>query len=82
MTTTTVTNFRKNIYDFVGNAIRYNDPVQITTRNGNAVVLSEEEYNGMLATLELMRIPGMTEHIRAAANDPDDQYVPAEEVGW
>jgi len=32
MTTTTVTNFRKNIYSMVENTIRYNEPVNITTK--------------------------------------------------
>ena len=82
MTATTVTNFRKNLFSYVSNAIRYNDPVQVTTKEGNAVLLSEEEYNGMLATLELMSVPGMVERINAAANEPDSEFVDAEEIGW
>ncbi|MBR5344453.1 MAG: type II toxin-antitoxin system Phd/YefM family antitoxin [Clostridia bacterium] len=82
MTATTITNFRKNLFGYVSNAIRYNDPVQVTTKEGNAVLLSEEEYNGMLATLELMSVPGMVERINAAANEPDSEFVDAEAIGW
>ena len=82
MTTTTITNFRKNVFEYVGNAIRYNDPVHVATKEGNAVVLSEEEYNGLMATVELMSVPGLAEQIKAASEAPDDEYVKAEELGW
>ena len=82
MTTTSVTNFRKNVFDYVGNVIRFTDPVHITTRDGSAVLISEEDYNSMIATLELARVPGLVEEIKAAGEAPDDEYVPAEELGW
>ena len=42
-TTTTVTDFRKDIFEYVSNTIRYNEPVHAVTRNGSAVMLSGEE---------------------------------------
>ena len=47
MTTTTVTNFRKNVYSMVENTIRFNEPVHITTKEGNVVMISEEDYLGL-----------------------------------
>ena len=82
MTTTTITNFRRNVFDLISNVIRYNDPVHITTKEGGAVVLSEDEYNGLMATVELMSVPGLPERIRAAADAPDEDYVDAEDIGW
>ena len=35
MTTTTVTNFRKNLYAMVENTVQFNEPVNITTKSGN-----------------------------------------------
>lgn len=54
MTNTTVTNLRKNLYAYVSQVVEYNDPVHIVSKGGNAVLLSEEEYRGMVATLELL----------------------------
>lgn len=48
MTTTTITNFRKNIFSLVETAIRYNEPIHITSKGGNAVILSEDEYRGLI----------------------------------
>lgn len=33
--------------------IKYNEPINISIKNGNAVVLSEEDYNNLMATLEI-----------------------------
>lgn len=82
MTTTTVTNFRKNVFDYVGNVIRFNDPVHITSKDGSAVLISEEDYNSLIATMELLRVPGLAKEIKAAGEAPDSEYVSAEELGW
>ena len=82
MTTTTVTDFRKNIFEYVNNAIRNNDPVHVVTRTGSAVMMSEEEYNSLVATVELTSVPGLAEQIKAASAAPDDEYTDAEELGW
>lgn len=82
MTNTTITNFRKNVFEYVNQAIQYNDAVNVVTKNGNAVLISEEEYNGMLETLRLMSIPGMVESIQEAAQEPVEEcaeYDPDEE---
>ncbi len=51
MTTTNITNFRKNAFDYVEQTIKYNQPINITTKDGNAVLLSEEDYSGIMETL-------------------------------
>ena len=48
MTNINITNFRKDIYKLLENAIKYNEPINISTKNGNAVVLSEEDYKNLI----------------------------------
>lgn len=76
MTNTTITNFRKNVFEYVNQAIQYNSPVSIITKQGNAVVISEEDYLGMLATLELMREPGLVDAIQAGRQEPLETCAP------
>ncbi len=71
MTSTTITNLRKKLFAYVNQAITYNDPVSIVTKEGNAVIISEEEYHGMLATLALMEEPGLVESIRKGMKEKD-----------
>ena len=82
MNATTITNFRKNIYGMIENTIRYNEPLSIISKTGNAVVLSEEEYNSLVETLYLNSIPGMKEKLVEGLNTPLEDTIPEEEVVW
>ena len=82
MNTTTITNFRKNIYGMVENTVRYNEPLSIISKTGNAVMISEEEYNNLMETLFLTSIPGMREKLIDGLHTPLDETVPEEEAGW
>ena len=82
MTTTTITNFRKNVFSIVQNTVRFNEPVNITTKNGNAVMISEEDYLGIMETLNLTSIPGMREKLIEGLNTPLSDTIPEEEVEW
>jgi len=82
MLNTNVTNFRKNIFGMLEQTIKYNEPVNISTRDGNAVVLSEEDYNGLMETLRLSSVPGMKEKIAEGLNTPLSDCLPEQEVEW
>ena len=82
MTTTTITNFRKNVYSMVENTVRFNEPVNITTKDGNVVMISEEEYLGMIETIYLTSVPGMKDKLVEGLNTPLSETIPEEEVVW
>ncbi len=77
-----VTNLRKNLYGILEQTIKYNEPVNISTKNGNAIIISEEDYNGMVETLYLSSIPGMKEKIMEGMDTPLDECIPEAEVEW
>ena len=82
MTNTNITNFRKNIYKLLENAIKYNEPINISTKNGNAVVLSEEDYNNLIETLYISSIPKLKEELIKRKNSSDEDFVKEDEVDW
>lgn len=83
MTNTTITNLRKNLYAYVHQAITYNDPVHIVTKDGNAVLLSEEDYRGMLATMELMSDAALARDIKAGMTEkPEDRVAYDPDEPW
>ncbi len=82
MTTTNVTNFRQNIFEMLENTIKYNDLLNITTKFGNAVVLSEDEYMGLIETLSILSNPEMKDKIMDGKNTPLDDCIPESEVEW
>ena len=56
--------------------------INITTKNGNAVVLSEEDYNGLTETLHLTSVPGMKEKIAEGLKTLLSECIPEDEVNW
>ncbi len=77
-----VTNFRKDIYKLLENAIKYNEPINISTKNGNAVVLSEDDYNSLMETLYIESIPNLKEELLERANSQEEDFVSEDEVEW
>lgn len=82
MTITNITNFRKNIFGMLEQTIKYNEPLNISTKIGNAVVVSEEDYNAMMETLNLLSIPGMKEKLEEARREPLEDSISESEVEW
>jgi PHD/YefM family antitoxin component YafN of YafNO toxin-antitoxin module len=46
MINTNATSFRKDMFKLLEQTIRFNEPINISTKDGNAVVVSEEDYKG------------------------------------
>ena len=83
MATTNVTELRKNLFSTLDSVIKYNEPVQVTTKNGNAVLLSEEDYNALQETVYLMSQRGLVSKIKEGEKektsemlkfDPDEEW--------
>lgn len=77
-----VTTFRQNLFHTIEQTVRYNEPVHITGKSGTAVLISEEDYNDLMATLELCAVPGMQKKILDGLNTPVEECIPADEVAW
>ena len=82
MLNTNITNFRKNIFNILEQTIKYNEPVNISTKDGNAVILSEEDYNGLMETVYLCSIPGLKDKIVDGLHTPISECIPEDEVQW
>ena len=46
-----ITNFRKNVYSLIEQTIKDNEPINISTKDGNAILISEEDYRNIMETL-------------------------------
>lgn len=82
MLNTNVTTFRNNIFKMLEQTIKFNEPVNISTKEGNVILLSEDEYNGMIETLSLINTPGMKEKIIEGMNTPLEECISEDEVKW
>jgi len=69
MNVVTATEARRELFNLIRRALRAHDPVRIQHREGGVVLVSEEDYEGLLETLELLSVPGMRESIAEAQAD-------------
>ena len=76
MLNTNITQFRKNVFAMLENTIKYNEPINISTKSGNAILLSEEEYNGIMATLELSSNAELKKTLIDGMNTPLSECIP------
>lgn len=64
MAITNVSVLRKNLFSSIDNVIEFNDSIIVNTKKGNAVIISESEYNAMLETIYLVSQKGLVEKIK------------------
>ena len=79
---TNATSFRKDMFRLLEQTIKWGEPVNISTKDGNAVVISEEDYNGLMETLYLSSIPDVKKAIIEGLNTPISECIPENEVQW
>ncbi|MDY3903017.1 type II toxin-antitoxin system Phd/YefM family antitoxin [Peptoniphilus sp. SGI.035] len=79
MSNINATNFRANLFEYLDMAVSYGDVINISTKNGNAIVISEDDYRGLLETVNLCSIPGMEDKLVHGKNEPLDE---CEEFEW
>ena len=82
MYNTNVTNARANLYNLINMAINYNEIININTKNGNAVLLNEEDYNSLIETLYLSTDPDYKKSLIKGLKTPIEECVDEEEIAW
>ncbi len=68
MTTISATRARAQLYKLIEASVH--EPIQITGKRGNAVLVSEADWANIQETLHLSAIPGMGASIRAGLKEP------------
>ncbi|MCR4441882.1 MAG: type II toxin-antitoxin system Phd/YefM family antitoxin [Peptococcaceae bacterium] len=77
-----VSSARQNLFGLIKKAITEHEPITITSKQGNVVIISEEDYKAMQETLYLLSVPGMRESIIEGMKASPEECVKAEEIGW
>ena len=80
MTILNVTEARSKLYNLIDETTSTHQPIFITGKRGNAVLLSEEDWNSISETLYLLSAPGIRESIEEGMNEPISQC--SKELDW
>lgn len=69
MKTISATSARSDLYRVIDAAVDDHEPVQITGKRGNAVLVAEADWRAIQETLHLVSIPDMRDSIREGLNE-------------
>jgi len=76
----TVSQVRADIYNVMDETAQTHEPVLITGKRNNVVMLSQEDWNAIEETLYLNAIPNMVSSIQESMNEDDSEF--SETVEW
>ena len=80
MTVLNATEARSKLYKLIDEASASHQPIVITGKRSNAVLVSEEDWIAISETLNLLSIPGMRESIKHGIETPIEEC--SEELDW
>lgn len=80
MATITASEARSKLYRLMDDAAASHEPILITGKRANAVLLSEQDWSSIQETLFLLSVPGMRESIVEGLKTPVEEC--AGELDW
>ena len=75
-----ISNARDELYKLASSCIKYNNVVNISTKEGNVILISEDDYNSLIESLYLSGIKGVYEDIEKVVNMPTSEL--SKEPPW
>lgn len=79
-TVITATEARTNLYRLIDQTAESHQPIHITGKRSNAVLVSAEDWQAIQETLYLLSVPGMRESIKEGMAEPLSES--ATELDW
>jgi len=80
MPTVNATEARSRLYKLLDEIAQSHEPVLITGKRANAVLISENDWRSIQETLHLLSVPGMRESICEGLNTPVEEC--ADKLDW
>jgi len=75
MTSISATEARRQLYQLLDDVAASHEPIEITGKRNNAILVSEDDWRAIQETIHLLSIPGMRESV------VEGMATPAEELG-
>ena len=80
--TINITKAREHLYDITNKVIKNNEIVTITTKNGDAILVSAENYNSLVETLFLSSDPEYKKSLIAGMHESIYDCLSEEDIDW
>lgn len=80
MTAFTASEARANLYRLIDQVAESHEPVVISGKRANAILLSAEDWSAIQETLHLLAVPGMRESVKTGMAEPVESC--SSELEW
>ncbi len=77
-----ITQARANLFKLVDETAESSEPVLITGKRNNAVLISESDWRSIQETLYLSQVKGLKESLIEGKNTPVEECISLEELEW
>ena len=82
METITMNQAQFNLAQLIADINLKHQPILIKETTGNAILISEQEWNEIQETLYIQSIAGLAESIHREAATPIEECIDVENIGW
>jgi len=72
MKTVTVTNARSDLFNLIKRTIKSRNPFRITSKEGDVILISHEDFESLIETLELLSTPGFAKSMKKARKEIEE----------
>jgi antitoxin YefM len=79
---TTISSARTNLFTIAQETIESHEPVIMTSKHGNVVLLSEEDFKAMQETLYLQSIPNVVADVHKGREEPKNKLAVRKDLPW
>lgn len=80
MTSISATEARRQLYQLLDDVAASHEPIEITGKRNNAILVSEDDWRAVQETMHLLSIPGMRESIVEGIATPTEEL--EEKLDW
>ena len=82
MISITPTKFRKEMFGMLEMVVKENEQLEINTKDGDAVMISKQEYDNILETIKIYQSPKLYSELKQGLKLGIQDAVAEEKVEW
>lgn len=75
-----ISSARSNLFSLAQSTIESHQPITLTSKHGNVVLMSEEDFKAIQETLYLMSIPEVVEDVKTGRKTPKNKMAKRDEL--
>lgn len=77
-----ISSARSHLFTLAQETIESHQPITLTSKHGNVVLMSEEDFKAIQETLYLTSVPGLVDDVKSGRKTPKNKLSKRDELPW